>query len=90
MEGVEVLVRLLHRRHRGRRSREGGRGRHPLGGEEVHPRMWPGCNSLDALIISTTGALVVITVYGASITHSIHPVHILLRSLIPIVFSGVH
>ena len=51
MEGVEVLVRLLHRRHRGRRPREGGRGRHPVGGEEVHPRVWPGCNNpLDALI----------------------------------------
>ena len=47
VEGVEVLVRLLHRRHRGRRSREGGRGRHPVGGEEVHPRVWPGCNPLD-------------------------------------------
>ena len=51
VEGVEVLVRLLHRRHRGRRSREGGRGRHPFGGEEVHPRVWPGCNNhLDVLI----------------------------------------
>ena len=50
VEGVEVLVRLLHRRHRGRRPREGGRGRHPVGGEEVHPRVWPGCNSLDVLI----------------------------------------
>ena len=51
VEGVEVLVRLLHRRHRGRRPREGGRGRHPFGGEEVHPRVWPGCNNhLDVLI----------------------------------------
>ena len=50
VEGVEVLVRLLHRRHRGRRPREGGRGRHPVGGEEVHPRVWPGCNPLDVLI----------------------------------------